>query len=472
MTTLVGIDYGGAAAAAVHQDRLVLVGTRGVPDLVLASKTGDWDDFALTREVTTDGDTAQVATPADGFWFQQSSARDNGFHALLQQEGLLIFGDIGESIVSPGAFTAAEVQARENSWFGSDRGRQPLISEGLAIFLQRGGGDIRGIRWTEVQRKYEAPSLKEFAGPVFERAIDIAAQGSGEGLAPVIVLVDEGGDLALCSIRQQLGSFRQFPSWATWRTEGKFAGVVGLAGLAGRDDSLVFAVERAGLIRLEDLSPRNADPDQLGEPNVDARVEVDLTEGVEHRLPAHLVGRVRFYWWDPSRDRRDSHRRSTTSDWAAPIERQAPEGGLAYTTQVDTDGEGNAIVRLRVAGTEDIIVPSGTPVYAGLAFDGEVETMPFVARTESGPRVNVLFSRIFNLVVTWNGLHCQDMEIIPSRGRPRPTKGRAPTVRQATVAGATSWEYGGLIGWQRRTTVHLRLPSECEIVSIAYRASG
>ena len=92
-------------AGGVYQNRLVLVGGNAVPDLFLVSRSGVFDDFA-----TATGDPAMTGDPkvpqeSDGFWQHQVSARRNQFHSLVQQEGMLIFGSIGESNVPPGAFT-------------------------------------------------------------------------------------------------------------------------------------------------------------------------------------------------------------------------------------------------------------------------------------------------------------------------------------------------------------------------------
>ena len=46
-TPLIGLDYGGASAAIVHQDRLVLAGSGAIADLLVASRTGSWQDFRL-----------------------------------------------------------------------------------------------------------------------------------------------------------------------------------------------------------------------------------------------------------------------------------------------------------------------------------------------------------------------------------------------------------------------------------------
>ena len=430
MSEIFGIEYGGPSAGIIHQNRLVLAGSLGLPDVLAASKIGDWTDFALGTKPTSKEDPTPissndasvegfVATEADGFWIEQSSSRNNGFHALLQQEGLFIFGEEGESVVPPGPFTAARVEVRENSWFGMDPGRQPLISEGLVVFLQAGGGDIRGIRWTEEGQKYESVSLKELAGEVFDEGIDLTAQGSGEGDAPAVFVVGANGDMGLCSIRQKLQWARQailtLGSWTTWdldfyeerRRGGRIVqrkvvdgGRIQGTATVGREP--VFLVERGqgrqgphgqgaklGLEYLVALEPN--------EPAMDARVQLARRGALT--APQYLQRQGVVLYWDTGERQRDGEAlwaRSDPVDWS--VQPFYPSG-LVLPEDLDT------------------------PVYAGLPYCATVETVPFVARTESGSRSAVLRSRIFELIVSWlkEGVHG------PLDQRPQGTAGPVST---------------------------------------------
>ena len=241
MTDIVGIDNGGARAGIVYQGRLVLVGSAAVPDLVLASKVSDVEpgsadespplDFAIERE---DG----IATPASGFWFEQVSARGNAFHAVIQQEGLFILGDIGESAVPAGPFTAAQVEIRENSWYGTERGLAPLIVGGLVMFIQAGGQDMRGINWDEIQRKYVASSMLSRAGQIFGTAVDVAYSVSSGQRPDSAYVVGDDGSIAVLVLPQT--------AWSKWETDtGAFKAVAAPGG------HHLFLVERGGRVGLE-----------------------------------------------------------------------------------------------------------------------------------------------------------------------------------------------------------------------------
>ena len=309
---IIGTTYGGASAAIVHQDRLVLAGSGIVSDILIASRTGDWQDFTLGRwrwseynNVATvpqerRGQPAPLgtfnsteyravgadqpgvvarnpserpttslgpnypagvprvasfdATAADGFYVAQASGRGNRFHAMLQQEGLFVLGDTGESVVPAGPLTGTDIEVRENSWFGSDTGRIPVIAGGLVIFVQSGGEDIRGIAWTEAQRKYLAASMLTYAGNVFGRAVDMTFQRSTGRQGDTVYVVGDEGDLGVMLLA--VGS--PHPAWSTWKLEepaqvrdaapiqrGKVVGGAAPLGAAA------WLVERDGVVALE-----------------------------------------------------------------------------------------------------------------------------------------------------------------------------------------------------------------------------
>ena len=242
MTDIYGADFGGPRAAALHQGRLVLVGSPLIDDLVVASRTDDQSDFSLTREVNG----RQVATPADGFWFEQRTAQNNPFHAILQQEGAFLFGALGESTIPAGPFTAATVEIRENSTYGSERGIMPIVAGQLVIFVQQGGQDIRGVNWNEIQRKYLAESLLTLAGPVFTRALDMAFVPSEGQSADRVFVVDENGSLAVLHL-----SGGEAPiAWSQWETPGGKVQSVAAPG-----GSLMILVQRGDAVRIETLDP-------------------------------------------------------------------------------------------------------------------------------------------------------------------------------------------------------------------------
>ena len=475
---VIGIDFGGASAAIIHQDRLVLAGGGAVPDMLAMSRTGNWIDFRLGVDgdgapvvgvnpggtpILADGSTGDEFTTnaADGFWFQQVSGRGNRFHALLQQEGLFVLGDVGESAVPAGPFTPAETQIRENSWYGSDLGRTPVIAGGLVVFLQHGGNDVRAIAWNEVQRKYLAPSLLTLAGAVFEKARDMTFRPSAGRRGDTVYVIDEDGTMAVMLIR--IGE--EVPAWSRWTTDGRI-----LAGAAPLGN-LVLAVERNGQTALEWLRPD-------GEDARDAQETVELTpagDGYAATLPAWMEG--------------------LTNEALSIVE----EGDETLVSRSDTEVFRVRNGALEVETTPGDYVPM-TPgpgtlrALVGMPYIRALQTVSFVARKQQGSQTRVRPSRIIDCAVDY---------VIPANARPG-LAGRRDNLRLAEVligAGEVSlaivpksrrggrrvvkvkrgrlvtneivsFRYSGVLGWRDRIALELEADRHVSIAGISYRAAA
>ena len=235
---IIGVSYGGAHTGIVYQDRLVLAGTEAVGDIVLASRNGNQVDFRLTR--TVDGE--QIATDKDGFWFEQSTSIGNTFVAMLQRDGLFMFGDRAEARIAEGAFTASTVRIEESSWYGSETGKDPVIVDANVIFLQAGAKDVRLFHWTEAADQYEAHSLRVMAGDVFKRAIDMVFVRSGDEQGDTLYILDEDGHIAVCVLRKTPPNV----AWSIWKFDG-----VKIHALGELNGQLLVAAERNGILKLE-----------------------------------------------------------------------------------------------------------------------------------------------------------------------------------------------------------------------------
>ena len=454
-----GIEYGGPAAGIVHQDRLVLAGSIGVPDLVAASVIGDWNNFQLEREVPAPTQanpdaTEMVATPADGFWFQQSTSRNNPFHAILQQEGLFLFGGAGEATVEAGPFTAADggSQIRENSWFGAKRGVPPLIVSGLACFIQEGGADIRGIAWTEAQRKYEVVSLREVAGSVFRNAVDLAGRESTADLAPTIFVVDEGGRVGVVALRQSEPRI----SWSIWdlgyqrRSEDDLnadepARAVAVATVRGET---LFLVEREGEVRLE----------RLGERSTDSAPMLELVREVGSDLAARPVGWEQLWVNEPDEEGNPQWARH---DWPADATGLWRPGTIWTWRTSAPDVDPPRLRRADFADNAQIRI--GRPRYA------RIETVPFARPSETGTRLEVLRSRIFNLVCIYQRPAPKEGVLVDNR----PVRSMSYFgVGERNTDNAVSEVYGALFGWRQRSTILMDLERQCTMLAMTYRASG
>ena len=463
MASFLSTEYGGAAAAAVHQNRLVLFGSKVMPDLLIAASTLDHMDFSLVSQGT--GEESPTAKPTDGFWIGEVSAFHNTTHAVAQQEGLFLFGSDGESVIHPGPF-ASDVHVRENTQFGSDPGSRPVIIDGVLCFVQKDGQDIRGIQWTEQQAKYEAPSLREFAGPVFERAVGIAAQESTDKENSTLYVIDSTGGVATGSFRRTLPNV----AWTTWTTGGKYRIVRGrpaaleeevapdkILSAEEFDGNPVFLVERNGNICLEELEDR--EDRKEGDPLLDVYTAY-TSENPPEKPIKFKEGQV---VWARTEILNRGVVNSTWQryDWIEEL-------SLRYNP---AEGEGWEFVFGDMAMAEPS-VPDVKPfstaveIRIGKPYSTTIETVPIAIRTSSGSRISALSSNIFGLVCTYEG-GVPTHAMINLRRRASKQARTLPAEKLVSAA-----RYGGITGWRRRSTIRLDYDTHCTIVSIGYRTSG
>ena len=372
---LVGIDYGGANTGIVHANRLVLAGSQVVPDLVMASHTGFRPDDATDTDVDFRTQTGSAETDdlritdAHGFWFRQTSPRQNTFHALLQQEGLFFFGDLGEAVIPPGPFSSAQVVMRENSWYGSDIGRTVLIVGGQVIYVQTGGEDARGLDWNEQQRKYQSVSLLSRSGAVFSTALDMTYVPSSGRDGETVIVVDGNGDAAVAVIAAD----EPWPAWAQWSTGPATHRILAATSPRGRT---TFLVDRDGVVALETL--------------------------------------------DESR-------------------------------------------------SSDVVLDATGAMASEQPFDRVLETLPFVARSQTGTKRSVRKSRIFDCAVDFVGVGADDPAPVATLFNGKVVR---PTRKKQDTPDITRIRYGGRRGWRDRSSITLTFREHVEIAGIAYKAAS
>ena len=471
MTSLVGIDYGGAKAGVIHQNRLALVGSGALGDLLLVSTAGDWTNFATTRD---DGDGNQVATNDDGFWQAQHSSLENELSALIAQEGMFLFGNAGELTVPAGPFNNAQTVVNENSWYGTDIGKSPFIVAGQVVFAQAGGGDIRAIRWTEQQRKYEAPSLRELTPPeIFEGIRAMTWTPSNEQQADTLYVVGGDGQLAVCALRIN----EPRVAWALWSLPE--AEIVSASG----EQRALFLVKRHGEVQLE-IFAGEAEP---GDPLLDVPMTVDLASESAVEVPVALRGilSVGFESAEGQPVLAEVELEAGSRWWVRGEEGSSgAREPLFVTANQDPFAGDEAAVRtaLRTAFVEGrtrqvrprdgeeaeaplTVAPWRNRMQIGVGYRAVLETLPFVARTQTGTRRGVTKSRIFGAYIDFADAAPATIEVNERPRTPRPY----PDRRRKT---GESVRLGGLQGWRRRQTMQLRFDAACSIAGLFYRNKG
>ena len=468
---LIGIVYGGASAGTLYQNRLVLAGGGSIGDLLLASKTEEWDDFSVG---TTDAEGTFTTTDADGFWFQQTSSRNVTFHALLQQEGLFVFGDIGESAVPAGPFTYNMAQIRENSWHGSDIGRAIIIAGSQVMFLQTGGRDLRLIDWSEQQRKYVAPSALSLAGDVFGQARDMTFQSSSDLYADQVYVVGEDGRMGVASLKDDVPRI----AWAKWDTQGRVVGVTSVLG------ETVFLVSRQGHYGLEYLDPTErvaldgAAFYNGGAVNEDGET-ISWADGGQQVMRAPAWMREGYAELPPEGS-------EELGLWARRYkyehERLGVPGADLHQVEVDPNGVMKFTPPLTLDPGDATATPPIPPdvLEVGLPYERVMHTLPFIPVIRTGRKLMMRPTRIYEYAVDfvfpeW----LADAEPAPSLsfghnvtgdGYDEPQDATGELVQETDVL--YRFESGPLCNVGRRQTIRLQFGSQVTVAGISYRGTG
>ncbi len=141
---------GWPACVAVHQERLVVGGSRDLPDRLWFSKTGHPFNF-----------DPGTGLDDEAFSFRLTGDEQHAIRGLLPGRLLQVFTSSGEWIVRGASLTpdsvAAELQTRIGSWPG--RRIDPVEVDGAALFVGASGRELREFLYTESEQAYQAADI-------------------------------------------------------------------------------------------------------------------------------------------------------------------------------------------------------------------------------------------------------------------------------------------------------------------------
>ena len=211
-----------------HQDRLVIGGSRDLPNRLWLSQTGDLYNFS-----TGTGLDDQAIE------FGLMSDQVNAIRGVFSGRNLQVFTSGGEWMVSGAPLTPASIQLTRQSRIGSPVNRilQPVDVDGSTIFGARTGHGVYEFTYTDIQQAYQANDLALVASHLVRFPIAMAY----DQVKRLLHVAMEDGSLATLTLFRA----EQVTAWAGQQTQGSFRD---LAEIEGR----VYAVvERFGTARLE-----------------------------------------------------------------------------------------------------------------------------------------------------------------------------------------------------------------------------
>lgn len=220
---------GWPVSAAFHQDRLVIGGSRDLPNRLWMSKSADYWNFDLGEGL--DDESIEFGILSD---------QVNAVRAVYSSRHLQVFTSGAEYMVTGDPLTPSSIQINHQTRVGSasDRAIPPRDVDGATLFVSRNGREIREFLYTDSEQAYQANDLALLAAHL---VVDPVDQDYDKARRLLMVAMDDGTIAALTVYRNE-----QVNAWTGLDTDGAFASiaVVGddLYVLVRRDDG--WMVER------------------------------------------------------------------------------------------------------------------------------------------------------------------------------------------------------------------------------------
>ena len=211
-----------------HQDRLVIGGSRELPNRLWLSRTGDLFNF----DPGTGLDDEAIA-------FSLLSDQVNAIRGVFSGQHLQLFTSGAEWMVTGDPLTPANIQINRQTRVGSpvDRLVPPIDVDGSTIFVSRAGQGVYEFAYTQVQQAYQANDLAILARHLVKAPRAMAY----DQRARLLHLVMEDGALGTLTLYRA----EQVTAWTRQETSGAFRAIAEVEG------TLWCVVERAGAISLE-----------------------------------------------------------------------------------------------------------------------------------------------------------------------------------------------------------------------------
>lgn len=196
---------GWPASLAVFQDRLVIGGSRDLPDRIWISRTGQPFDMGLGTGLDD-----------EGIAFRLGAERIHEIRSLLAGRHLQVFTSCGEWTIRGDPLTPSsvqvELQTRVGSW--TQRRLAPVDVDGATLFVGAGGRDLREYLFADSEQAYQAADIALLARHLMLDPVDLAFDGArrlfmvvrGDG-AMATVTIDRNSNVAAWSLQSGAAAF-------------------------------------------------------------------------------------------------------------------------------------------------------------------------------------------------------------------------------------------------------------------------
>lgn len=273
---------GWPVSVAFHQDRLVVGGSRDLPNRLWLSKSGDLFNFDLGEG--EDDSAIEFAILSDEV---------NPIRAVFSGRHLQVFTTGGEWAVTGVPLTPTAIRLDRQTRIGSiaTRNIPPQEIDGGTLFAA-GDGSIRDFLWTDLEQSYSATDLTLTTRPILPGTVDLEFDRSRR----LLLAVQADGTLAVLTLYRN----EQIRAWTRVVTAGTILSVAHVGGqtywLVDRDGRVSVELWDAALHVDAGLSGHvgNATRRWAGLDHLEGREVAVLADGAITRTVPVAAGRIRL----------------------------------------------------------------------------------------------------------------------------------------------------------------------------------
>jgi hypothetical protein len=220
--------HGWPVAVVFHQDRLVIGGTRDLPNRLWMSKSSDLFNFDLGEGL--DDEAIEFAILSD---------QVNAIRALFSSRHLQIFTSGAEWMVSGEPLTPETIQLKRQTRVGTAVHRYvpPRNVDGATLFVSRDGQDLREFLFADVEQAYQSNDLAMLCKHIMNDPVD----QDYDSYRRLFYMVMGDGTMGALSVYRA----EKISAWSVLETQGSFQNIA----VVGQEAYVL--VERFGQMFIE-----------------------------------------------------------------------------------------------------------------------------------------------------------------------------------------------------------------------------
>lgn len=223
---------GWPVSVCFHQDRLVVGGSRDLPNRLWLSQSSDLFNFSVGE-----------ALDDEAIDFPILSDQVNAIRHVFSGRHLQVFTSGAEWMVTGDPLTPTNIQVQRQTRVGSpvDRTVPPRDVDGATLYVPRTGPQLREFLYADSEQAYQSGDTALLAHHLFGMPVSMDYDKSNRLFH---VVMDEGSLATLTVYRDE-----QVTAWSLQETAGAFRAIAAVG------DQIFVLVERAGGVFIEVFDP-------------------------------------------------------------------------------------------------------------------------------------------------------------------------------------------------------------------------